>query len=166
MRNMLIIVDAWENPPENPEINDDELLQVKEEIHALGYFINMVCKRERQRGTKIVFTNTNREILNHIDTRDSLIVDHLINQRFIDFLNNEPEYDNFYIGGFHYNYCILQEYQYLLHNIGGKNNKIQIVLNLCLPFTNKPWYINHNIHYRNIHCLWSNLRFETLELGI
>jgi len=153
---MLVIVDAWEYDVSAPQ-TAESIAHIKH-THALGHFINIVCDHERQKGNTVVFVNTNHPIMHHVDTKNDMIVSSLQDIKFAMFLRRNP-HSMFYIGGFAYESCVLREYFILLNALHNDTARINIALNLTLPFKGY-WTIEKNIE----HCLWAADGFQKLDL--
>lgn len=103
MKNLIIVVDAWESWPieklkEYPEIN--------EEANMFGYYINIMLKhmREDPNNTIIHFTwDTQATLMGSIDRTGEKIY-YGLHEAGLD--HPYPEYQKIYVCGFHYGICV------------------------------------------------------------
>src|SRR6056300_1040670 len=103
MKNLIIVVDAWETWPDEDDLYQPE---IDEEANIFGYYINMMLKHIRKDPNNTVVHYTWRKdakLMNSIDRHDEKIYYSLYD---IGLEHPYPEYTKIYACGFHYGICI------------------------------------------------------------
>jgi len=168
--DILVIVDPWKHLFQRDRLAFPDL---QEEVKSFGVFLNTVCKIERKKGTKIIFSLTSKyedgdefgDIMDEIEVFPEDLKSYTVGVAGIleDMKKNKIEINEIYFAGFHFGRCIHDHAKSsgIPEEIG-----LNIVINLSLLYPADLWVDRikeHGVEQYN-YCLWSQHGVERIEL--